>query len=107
MEPSDLTIEILKSIRDEIRETNRRVDVMSAGMGSLGGAIEALRTETIERIDALGRRVVEAEIRTATAITDLAGTVQELSRHIRRSSVLDSRVERCERDIDDIKRRLG
>ncbi|MBI2378588.1 MAG: hypothetical protein HYV07_31605 [Deltaproteobacteria bacterium] len=93
MEPTDLTIQILTSIRDEIRTTNTRID--------------SLRSETNERLDALGRRLVESEIRTATAITELAGTVQELTRFMRKSTELTPRVERCEREIDEIKRRLG
>ena len=82
MEPTDLTIEILKDIRAEIRET--RLD-----------------------LETLTRRVVESEIRTTTAITDLAGTVRDLTGILRASHDLRPRVERCEVDIADLKRRLS
>jgi len=45
MEPTDLTIELLKDIRDEGRRTN-------------------------ERIDQTNEKLVDSEIRTSTAITD-------------------------------------
>jgi chromosome segregation ATPase len=92
MEPTDITIEILKDIRAELHGTNGRLD------------------HTNERIDTmreeLSRRIVESEIRTSTAITDLAGTVHELSDVLRATHDLRPRVERCEQDISELKRRL-
>ena len=58
LEPTDVTIEILKDIRNEVRQT---------------------RTDLSEHIDGLSRRVVESEIRTATAIADLAGAVNQMT----------------------------
>lgn len=86
MEPTDVTIEILKDIRDEVRQT---------------------RTDLSERIDGLSRRVVESEIRTATAITDLAGAVNQMTGVLRASHDLRPRVERCEQDIAELKKRVG
>src|ERR1700677_2970685 len=61
METTDLTIEILTGIRQELRDTR----------DSLGSRIDA----TNERLDSmreeLSRRIVESEIRTSTAIADL------------------------------------
>jgi hypothetical protein len=86
MEPTDLTIEILKSIRDEVRGT---------------------REQLSSRIDALGDRIVESEIRTATAIVELAGTVRDMTGSFRAQAELRPRVERCEQDIEELKRRIA
>jgi hypothetical protein len=79
MSPTDVTIEILKSIREEVKY---------------------VRTE-------LSGRIVESEVRTATAITDLHGTLREVLDVLRDQHDLRPRVDRCERDIGDIKQRLG
>jgi uncharacterized protein Yka (UPF0111/DUF47 family) len=89
MEPTDLTIEILKDIRTEIRDTRQDLSVR----------LDTMRNE-------LSRRIVESEIRTSTAITELAGTVHEMTKVLRASHDLRPRVERCEHDIADLKRRL-
>ena len=62
MEPADHALRVLTEIRDEVRRTNERVD------------------QTNERLvhleESLSRRIVESEMRTATAITELAQSVQ-------------------------------
>jgi hypothetical protein len=99
MPPKDVTVEILRSIRDEARATNSRLD---------GLAVELVhtRTELGERIDALTRRVVDSEVRTATAIVDLHGTLHEVADLLRAQHDLRPRLERCEQDIGALKRRL-
>ncbi len=92
MEPTDITIEILKDIREEIRQTN-------TSLVGTNERIDSLRDE-------LSRRIVESEIRTSTAITALAGTVSDMTDVLRASHDLRPRVERCEQDIVDLKRRL-
>jgi predicted nucleic acid-binding Zn-ribbon protein len=103
MEPTDLTIEILKSIRDEVKglrvdvqQTNSRLDQTNARLES---GLTDLRDE-------LSRRIVESELRTSTAITDLAGTVREMTSFLRNTNDLRPRLERCESDIADLKSRL-
>jgi hypothetical protein len=92
MEPSDLSVQILRSIRDEVRQTNARLDQTNSG-------IESLREE-------LSRRIVESELRTATAIVELAGSVREMTGVLRTSADLRPRVERCEKDISDLRERF-
>lgn len=89
---SDLTVRILSDIRDAVRETNTRLD--------------ETRTELSARIDQTNTRIVESELRTATAITDLAGSVRELSTLLREQHDLRPRVERCEQQIAALERRL-
>jgi hypothetical protein len=88
--PTDLTIEILRSIRDEVKQTNTRID-------STNTRLDALREE-------LSARIVASEIRTATAITDLAYTVREMTGVLRAQNDLRPRVDRCEQDIAELKR---
>lgn len=97
METDDLTIHVLREIRDEIRGTNQRVDRLET---QLSERID----QTNLRIDRLTERVVESEIRTATAITGLAGTLDDVRGLLKDRLDLRDRVERCERDIDELKR---
>jgi hypothetical protein len=83
---TEVTIQILKSIRDEVKQTNARLDT--------------LRNE-------LSQRIVESELRTATAITELAGTVREMTSVLRQQSDLRPRVEKCEEQIRELKSRVG
>jgi hypothetical protein len=86
MEPTDLTIEILKDIR---------------------AGIDSLREDTNARLDLMSRRIVESEVRTSTAIVELAGTVREMTTVLRAQSDLRPRVERCERDIEELRQRTA
>ena len=95
MRPTNITIKILEGIRDEIRTT--RTD-LSDRIDQTNGRLDEMRTE-------LSRRIVESEVRTSTAITDLAGTVRDLTVVLRAQGELRPRVEKCERDIDELRRR--
>ncbi|MBM4776394.1 MAG: hypothetical protein GQE15_01715 [Archangiaceae bacterium] len=111
MEPTDLTIEILKGIRDEGRKTNERIDDTNARLDALAetlsGRVDSLSEHVDQMREELSRRIVESEIRTATAITDLAGNVRELTSFLKQTNDLRPRVEQCEDDIRTIKRQLG
>ena len=78
MEPSDLTIQILKGIRAGIGTTNERVESLTARLDSLNSGVHSLREETSARLELVSRRIVESEVRTSTALVDLAGTVREM-----------------------------
>ena len=93
---TSVTIEILKGIRDEVKQTNIRVD----------GLRDDLRDEMRGLREELSRRIVESEVRTSPAITELAGAVHEMTGVLRGASELRPRVERCEDDIATLKRRL-
>lgn len=99
MVTKDPSIEILKGIRDEGRQTNRRLDETNKRLDESNVRLEQLREDVT-------RRIVESEVRTATAITALAGNVQELTSFLRASAELKPRVERCEEEIAALKRRL-
>ena len=101
MEPTDLTVEILKDIRQEIRDV--RLELRETKT-ELREEIHELRLDLSGRIDETNRRLVDSEIRTSTAITALAGSVQEMTQVPRATHDLRPRVERCERDIAELKR---
>ncbi len=100
MESDDLTIRVLIEIRDEIRSTNQRVDRTNE-------RVDRLSEQLTGRIDDLGVRMVESELRTSTAITELHGTMRNVHTLLVDRLDLRDRVERCERDIDELKRRVS
>jgi chromosome segregation ATPase len=109
MPTDDITVQVLVEIRDEIRSTNRRLDATNERLERLettsGQLVERI-DGTNQRLDRLENRLVESEIRLATAITDMHGTLQDVQGRLKGQLDLRVRVERCERDIDDIKKRL-
>lgn len=110
MEPHDLTIEILKSIRDETRQTNSRLDQTNSRLDQTNSRLEELRSEVSTQFDdlrsELSQRIVHSEIRTATAITELGGDVREMTRVLKTAVELGPRVDRCERDISELRDRV-
>ena len=99
MEPKDLTLEVLKQIREDGRRNGERIDETNARLNETNARLDNLG-------ETLGRRIVESEMRTATAIAELAGTVRELSTSLKEDRDLRRRVERCESDIAALKQRL-
>lgn len=103
---SDLTVEILKQIRDEVKQVRDEVKQTNVRLDQVNGSLEQTRVELGARIDETNARLVESEIRTATAITALAGSVQEMTAVLRQGHDLRPRVERCESEIAAIKAKL-
>ena len=93
MKPTNVTVKILRQIRDSVEKTNARLDETSNVMQ--------------QKFDLLTDRVVEGEIRKATAITALAGTLDAVKNLLVDRLDLRDRVERCERDIVVLKVRAG
>jgi chromosome segregation ATPase len=108
---AEVTVSILRGIRDGVRQTNERIDETNARLGQASARINDtnLRLDKTnasigELREELSRRIVASEIRTSTAITDLAGNVRELTEVLRQQYDLRPRVEQCERDIAELKR---
>src|SRR4051794_19601483 len=99
MDATDLTLEVLKQIRDDGKRNGERIDETNSRLNETNARLDAMR-------DDLGRRIVESEMRTATAIADLSGTVRELITVIKEDRDLRGRVDRCEKDIAALKQRL-
>ena len=111
MQPTDLTIEILKGIRDEVRTTNTNLEALRADTGA---RLEALRAdtnarfdETNHRLDRLDRRQTETDVRLSTELVAVVGAVREVRDLLREDRVLQGRVDDHERRIAAIETRVG
>jgi hypothetical protein len=93
MEPTDLTIEILKGIREEAHRTNERLD--------------ELRTDVVDRIERVERRQTETEVRLATELVAVGGAVREVRDLLREDRALRDRVDDHERRLSAVERRTG
>jgi hypothetical protein len=75
-------VEILRAIWNEMKALNARVDQTNARLDAmrieLKAEIHAVRVELKDEVDSLRRRVVESEVRLATATTQLSSDVQSL-----------------------------
>jgi chromosome segregation ATPase len=107
MEPTDLTIEILKSIRDEVRATNSRLDTTISRIETLRADTNARFDETNQRLDRLERRRTETEVRLSTELVAVVGAVREVRDLLRADRVLQGRVDDHERRIVAIETRVG
>jgi len=105
VDPTDVTVQILREIRDEILGTNARIEQTNARIEQTNARIEQTNVRLDQKFDELGRRLGESEIRTATAINALVGTLGDIKQLLADRLDLRDRVERCERDIDELKRR--
>jgi chromosome segregation ATPase len=113
MQPTDLTIEILKSIRDEVRTTNVRVDSLREELRGTNLRVDGLREElhgTNHRIDALreetARRFTESETRLSTELVAVAGAVREVRDLLRDDRQFRDQVTDHERRLSAIENRL-
>jgi predicted nucleic acid-binding Zn-ribbon protein len=106
-EPMNLTVRVLKQIRDEVRRTNDRLDATNERLDATNERLDATN-ERLEQMHAgLSQRIVESEVRTATAISELAVSVRDMTSVLRAQNDLRPRVDRCERDIAELKGRLS
>ena len=106
MASDDLTIRILieirdqiSGVRDEVAETNKRLD----------GTNERL-DRSVEGLDRIEERLDHHDKHLTAIGTEMVAVHAVLSDvvHVMKGRrKLESRVDRCEREIDELKRRLG
>lgn len=106
MEPENLTLEVLKQIRDDGKRNGERIDETNARLNETNARINETNVRLESLRDDLGRRIVESELRTATAITELSGSVRDLIGVIKEDRDLRGRMERVEKDVAALKQRL-
>jgi hypothetical protein len=110
MEPTDLTIEILKDIRAEVRQTNGRLDLtigrLDQTIGRLDQTNERLDT-VVDRVERLERRQTESEVRLTTEIVAVAAAVLEVRDLLRDDRGLRATVDDHERRLSAVERRAG
>ena len=102
MEPANLTIEILKSIRDEVRITNERVDAVRGELIVLRGEVVALRGD----VGAVREQQVHSELRVATGLVAVAGELRALRDDLRTAGVR-ARLDDHELRIERLEKRTG
>jgi chromosome segregation ATPase len=111
MEPTDLTIEILKGIRDEAHKTNERLDRTNSRLDELRvdvrAGLDELRTDLVDRIERVERRQTETEVRLATELVAVGGAVREVRDLLREDRALRDRVDDHERRLSAVERRTG
>jgi chromosome segregation ATPase len=107
----DLNTKILVEIRDEIRKTNERLDKTNERLDKTNERLE----ETNERMErgfgTLRTEIKDAardvELRLSTRFTEFTNATQTVYEMLRDRFELRDRVEQCERDIAELKRRAG
>jgi len=100
MEPTDLTIEILKGIREETHKTNERLDTTN-------DRLDELRTDLVDRIERVERRQAETEMRLASELVAVGGAVREVRDLLRVDHALRDRVDDHERRLSAVEGRTG
>ena len=107
MQPTALTIEILKGIRDEVRtlriDTNARFDETNQRLDETNQRL----IETNRGLDRLERRQTEADMRLATELVAVVGAVREVRDLLREDRALEGRIDDHERRIAAIETRAG
>jgi uncharacterized protein YPO0396 len=107
MEPTDLTIEILKGIREETRKTSEETRKTNERLDVTNHRLDELRTDMIDRIERVERRQTETEVRLATELVAVGSAVREVRDLLREDRVLRDRVDDHERRIIAVERRTG
>ena len=96
MKPTDLTIEILKEIRDEVRGTNTRLDDTNMRLDETNTRLDATAAKLSQRIDETNAHLVRVETRIATELIAVASAVAEVRDELRADRALRARVEGLE-----------
>jgi hypothetical protein len=110
VEPTDITIEILKDIRTELHDGLQSVrEELRVGLDGVRDEVQGVRDEVqgvrdevhgvSSRLDRLERRQTEAEVRVATELVAIGGVMREV-----RDAFLEERALRAR--VDDHERRL-
>lgn len=100
MQSNDITLEVLRSIRDAVRDTNARLDQTNARLDETNTRLE-------EQTGRLDWRFAESELRTTTALCALKGSIDDVKSLLETRLDVRDRVDRCEREIELIKSRLA
>lgn len=99
MTTSDLTVEILREIRDEARQTNRRLAAVESRLGSMDQRLESMD----DRLESMDQRLG----RTEQGLSDLGQFMRQIALdQARHERFHTHHVDVLERDVEDLKGRL-
>ena len=107
MEPADLTIEILASIRDEIRDLRADMDGHQAQTNQRLDQTNQRLDQTNQRLNQLHDRQTQLEIRLATELVGVAKAVGEVKELLAENLGVNHRVDDHEVRIGALERKLG
>jgi len=121
MQPTDVAVEILKSIRDEVQglraevhSTNERLEGTNERLEGLADEVQGLRADTVQRFDEtndrlgrLERRQTESDVRQSTELMAVVGAVREVRDLLGEDLGLRARVDDHERRIAAVEARAG
>ena len=102
MESSDLTIQVLREIRDEIRLTNGRLDQTNGQLDQTNGRLDRMNGKldlTNERLEKLEKRQAQGEIRLSTEMVAVAKAVDSVRQLLAERLDLRDRVDEHDRRI--------
>ncbi len=121
MSEDNLTVHILREIREEVRSvgqrldqhissTNQRFDSMDQRFDSMDRRFDRLehtmRAEMAALRDHVDHQFLELELRAATRTNEQTAATRDLYDFLHANQQLRDRVERCEHDIADLKGRV-
>jgi DNA anti-recombination protein RmuC len=99
MTTSDLTVEILREIRDEARQTNRRLAAVESRLGSMDERLGSMD----ERLESMDQRLG----RTEQGLSDLGQFMRQIALdQARHERFHTHHVDVLERDVEDLKGRV-
>jgi predicted nucleic acid-binding Zn-ribbon protein len=107
MEPTNLTIEILKGIRDEVKGVREEVKSVRDEVKGVREEVKGVRNEvrvTNERVDAIREQQVHSEIRVATELLAVGAELRG-SRDDLRLAGLRARLDDHEARIEALENR--
>ncbi len=107
----NLILRILAELRDELRETNARIDrssaQTSARIDQTNARIDQVSAAVRRAVEDTAARFNEGEIRAATRHTDLVASSRDLHTMLEDRFDLRDSVERIETDVELLKRKVG
>lgn len=105
MQPNDLTIAILRGIREDVQGLRDDVHGLRDEARLTNDRLGKLGDATHARLDRLERRQTETDGRLATELVPLASAVREIREAVQHDFTLRDRIEDHERRILAIERR--
>jgi predicted phage gp36 major capsid-like protein len=102
---SDLTVEILKDIRDGVRQTNQKLEETKRELRDEIRATNERLDTTNERLDRLERTQIDTELRVSTEITAVVGAINQLRDGLFEDRKLPSAVRDHEARIRKLEKR--
>ncbi|MBA3461875.1 MAG: hypothetical protein H0T46_18080 [Deltaproteobacteria bacterium] len=108
MSDDSLTLRVLIDIREELRETNKRLDQTRTELkDEISQTRVELTGELAQTRRELRSEIVEVELRLATRFTELTAATRDTHSLLVDRFDLRDRMDRCEREIEELKKQVG